>query len=285
MNVREQGYLLLSSTLGVPGRKILSPAQLRNLAQRAVTLEPQPRELCYEDLIAIGCESAMAQRILGLLEDTQVLESYLQRARSYGCTPITRVSEAYPLCLRKRMGLDSPGCLWAKGDLSLLRMSAVSLVGSRELGLLNGAFAAEVGEQAAKQGYVLVSGNAKGADRTAQESALRHGGKVISVVADALHRYPAQKDVLYLSEEGFDLGFSSRRALSRNRVIHSLGQMTLVAQCTKGQGGTWDGSLRNLQNRYSPLYVLDDGSDGAEALLSLGARPICGMQLNDFSIL
>ena len=285
MNPREQGYLLLTSTLGDPRRKVLTTAQLRNLAQRASRLTPQSRELSYEDLIAIGCEPALAQRILALLEDTQLLDDYLRQAANYGCTPITRVSEHYPLRLRKRMGLDSPGCLWAKGDLSLLEQPAISLVGSREPGLLNAVFAAEAGEQAAHQGFVLVSGNAKGADRTAQESALRHGGKVISVVADDLRRCPAQKDVLYLSEEAFDQGFSARRALSRNRVIHSLGQVTLVAQCTKGQGGTWDGSLRNLQNRYSPLYVLDDGSQGAEALLSLGASPINGIQLSDLSIL
>ena len=104
------------------------------------------------------------------------------------------------------------------------------MVGSRELGEENRIFAENVGRQAALQGYVLVSGNAKGADSTAQESCLTGGGSVICVVADELEKHPVQKNVLYLSEDGFDMVFSPYRALQRNRIIHSLGSCTFVAQ-------------------------------------------------------
>ena len=223
--------------------------------------------------------------IVDLLEQEEQLSWYVSEGNKQGCVPITRVSDTYPLRWRERMGPDAPGCLWAKGDLSLLDQPMISLVGSRELRPLSEAFAAEVGRQAALQGYVLVSGNAKGADSVAQNSALAHGGKVISVVADALQDQPEQTNVLYLSEMDYDVGFSAARALSRNRTIHALGSLTLVAQCTLGKGGSWDGSVKNLKYGYSPLFVLDDGSEGAEALIQMGAEPVLGSQLEDLSAL
>ena len=38
MNAREEGFLLLSSTLGNPERKILTTAQLRTLATRVAAM-------------------------------------------------------------------------------------------------------------------------------------------------------------------------------------------------------------------------------------------------------
>ena len=85
---------------------------------------------------------------------------------------------------------------------------------------------------------------------------------------------PVREHVLYAAEGGFELGFSAQRALSRNRLIHAMGEKTLVAQTSCGKGGTWSGSLDNLQHEYSPLFVFDDGSDGAAALCTRGATPV-----------
>ena len=104
-------------------------------------------------------------------------------------------------------------------------------------------------------------------------------------MADALHSHLEQPNVLYLSEEDYDMPFSTLRALRRNRVIHALGQVVLVAQSRAGQGGTWNGTARNLQNRWTPVRVLDDGSEGAQALVQLGAQPIQAAQLQDLSLL
>lgn len=285
MNGREMGFLLLTSSLGNPDRKPLTLAQLRTLNHRVRQAEriDQFRDVTPQDLLQLGYDAANARRIVDLLEQEEQLRWYVAEGKRHGCVPVTRVSEAYPAHLRSRMGTDAPGCLWAKGDLSLLDLPAVSLVGSRELRPLNEAFAAEAGRQAALQGYVLVSGNAKGADSVAQDSALSHGGKVISVVADQLQAQPEQENVLYLSEMDFDAYFSAARALSRNRTIHALGGLTLVAQCTLGKGGSWDGSVKNLKYGYSPLFVLDDGSEGAEALIQMGADPVLGSQLENLS--
>lgn len=276
MKPTERGFLLLSSHLGDPNRKPLTAPQLRTLADRArnAELPAVDRDLEPQDLAVLGYGPEMANRIVRLLEDEEILDYYLSRGKKLGCTPLTRVSDAYPLLLRKRLGLDSPGVLWARGNLSLLEQPAVALVGSRELGEDNWTFAAEVGRQAALQGYVLVSGNARGADKTAQESCLAAGGRVISVVADELWKQPLRDNLLYLSEDGYGEAFSAQRALSRNRCIHALGTKTFVAQTSLKTGGTWDGTVKNLRFGWSSVHCFRDGSEGIELLHQMGANLI-----------
>ncbi len=285
MNGREQGFLLLSSRLGNPERKPLTAAQLRTLGQRVRSAPPpqENRHLLPEDLLRLGYREEMAARIAGLLSDRELLEYYLHQAKKAGCVPITRISGAYPARLRARLGEESPVCLWAKGNLSLLEKKAVSLVGSRSLRWKNRRFAEAVGYEAARQGFVLVSGNARGADTAGQNGCLEQGGCVISVVADALARQPERADMLFLSEDGFDLDFSAQRALSRNRVIHCLGQCVFVAQSDLGKGGTWDGTCRNLRHGWSKALCYDDGSEAMAELERQGAVKISLPALTDMT--
>lgn len=276
MNARERGFLLLSSHLGDGNRKPLTVPQLRILADRVQRADrpTEDRDLAERDLEALGYGPDMARRITQLLEEEDVLDYYLNRAATLGCVPLTRVSGGYPLILRKRLGLDGPGVLWARGDLSLLEQPGIALVGSRELREENGRFAAETGRQAARQGYVLISGNARGADKTAQKAALDAGGKVISVVADNLWKHPIRENVLFLSEEDYDQDFSAQRALSRNRCVHALGIKTFVAQTSLKTGGTWDGTVKNLRFGWSDVYGYNDGSEAMNLLGDMGAALI-----------
>ncbi len=283
MNPREQGFLLLSSQLGNPDRRPLTTAQLRVLADRTWQLDCRDadRDLEEKDLLQLGYNPEMAGRILNLLSEEEALSYYLRQGEKSGCVPITRVSEGYPLRMRRSLGLDSPGVLWAKGDLSLLGQRGIALVGSRDLNPRNRDFAEEAGYQAAKQGLVLISGNARGADRTAQQACLRAGGQVISIVADSLATQHNEPGVLYLSESCFDLEFSAQRALSRNRVIHAMAEKVLVAQCTLKKGGTWDGTVKNLRFGWSPVFCFRDGSQSVALLTQMGAVEIGAADLAD----
>ena len=276
MTGAEKGFLLLTSKLGNPERKVLSAPQLRVLEQRMQNM-PKPtidRELECADLMALGYGEDFARRILALLEEEDLLAHYLRRGRNAGCIPVTRINPLYPQRLNERLGLEAPGCLWMKGNPDILRMRSVSLVGSRELRDSNREFAREVGRQAALQGYALVSGNARGSDRTAQNACLEAGGYVISVVADELEKQPSHERILYISEDSFDEGFSSQRALSRNRCIHTLSDKTFVAQCSYEKGGTWDGSVKNLRFGWSELFCYDDESPAVKVLQQMGANTV-----------
>lgn len=287
MTPREQGFLLLTSQLGNPERKVLTQAQLRELTRRMASAPriPENRDLELGDLLALGYGREMAMRILSLLEEQELLEYYVNRGLKAGCVPITRVSPGYPVALRQRLGGEAPGVLWAKGDLSILDTLGIALVGSRDLRLENRCFAEEAGRQAAKQGLTLVSGNARGADVTAQNACLRAGGRVISIVADSLVSHSPKHGVLYLSEDGFDEEFSAQRALSRNRCIHTMGSLVLVAQANLQKGGTWDGTSKNLRFGWNRVYCFDDGSDAVQVLEQMGATLIGMEALSDFPTL
>lgn len=284
MTGAEKGFLLLTSHLGNSERRVLTTAQFRILTDRVshAALPGEDREMTAADLISLGYGRDMAARILELLDEEDQLHHYLVRGQRLNCVPITRATESYPLILRQRLGLDSPRTLWAKGDLSLLSTPAIALVGSRELKPENHAFAQAVGRHAARQGLTLVSGNARGADRAAQEACLSAGGKVISIVADELWKYHIRENVLYISEEDYDSPFTAQRALSRNRCIHTLGTVVFVAQSELQKGGTWDGTAKNLHFGWSPVACFRDGSEASRELEQMGAYLIDVEDLEDF---
>ena len=283
MTGAERGFLLLCCHLGDPHRRPLTVAQFRKLARRVRGSEksPEDRELEISDLTALGYSREESGHMLSLLDGEDLLERYLSKARKFGCVPLTRLTPGYPKRILDALGDDAPACIWARGDLTLLESPGIALVGSRDLGPRNAAFAREAGMEAARQGLTLISGNARGADRTAQDASIAAGGSVISMLADKLTDHVPAGKVLYLSEEGFDLEFSPQRALSRNRCIHALGICAIAAQCSLGTGGTWDGSVKNLRFGWSPLYVFDDGSESARQLCEMGAGKIGLTHLKD----
>lgn len=285
MNAREEGFVLLTSHLGDPFRHPLTAHQLgilTGLMQRK-DLPGEDRELTRKDLLEVGCSRELAEQILTLLADEEPLRYYVSRGLAQGCVPLTRVSPGYPERLRSQLGVESPGCLWAKGDLSLLKEPAIALVGSRNPEEENRTFAHQVGVLAAKRGLTLVSGNARGADRIAQEACLEAGGRVISVVADQLCVHPERENLLYLSEDGYADAFSAQRALSRNRCIHALGSITFVAQSALGKGGTWHGTVSNLRHGWSEVFCFRDGSAASADLERMGASLITIEELKTFT--
>lgn len=256
----------------------LSLAQARELSRRAraagIGEEDPFRDVTVKDVRRLGYSEYEAGHIVSLLGRERQLDGYLLAAEKADVAVITRLNARFPQRLREQLGARCPAALFCRGDLELLQSVCVSVVGSRHLASPGAQFAAQAGRLAAKEGFTLCSGDAMGADRTAQEACLQGGGSVLIFPATELVYCPIRKNTLYVAEGGFELGFSAQRALGRNRFIHAMGEKTLVAQTSFGKGGTWNGSLDNLQHEYSPLFVFDDGSEGSRALCARGATPV-----------
>ncbi len=278
MRQTERGLLLLCCPLGDAMAGALSLAQARELSRRAraagIGEEDPLRDVTVKDVRRLGYSEYEAGHIVLLLGRERQLDGYLLAAEKAGVTVITRLDTRFPRRLRDQLGARCPAALFCRGDLELLQSVCVSVVGSRHLASPGAQFAAQAGRLAAREGFTLCSGDAMGADRTAQEACLSNGGSVLIFPATELVYCPIRKNTLYAAEGGFELGFSAQRALGRNRFIHAMGEKTLVAQTGFGKGGTWSGSLDNLQHEYSPLFVFDDGSEGARALCARGATPV-----------
>lgn len=277
MTTAEEGVLLLCCSLGDFHCKPLTMAQFRQLGLRARAIGRSGdvmSDLSHKELLRLGYVPEEAQRILRLLDRQEQLETYMRRAEQLGIKAVTRVSVTYPVRISQHRKLSSPPTLFAMGDLALLERPAVAVVGSRSLRSENKTFAAQTGRIAAKEKLVLISGGAHGADVTAQNACLAAGGSCIVVLPDRLADRKPERNVLYLSADGYDLSFSAQRALYRNTLIHILGEKTLAAQCTYGSGGTWQGCTENLKHSWSELYMFDDGSQGSQAIIERGATPV-----------
>ena len=287
MNIREWGAALLCTV--IPGDELtpLTLAQLRTLGARvrAMGRPAQPmNELRPEDLTAMGYPRHEAERIVALLDRESRLEQYLDRARDLGIYPLTRLSPEYPERLRVLLGMNAPPILYAAGNAELLNKPAVAVVGARDLREPGRGFCKAIGALAAGEKRVLVSGNAVGADQTAQNACLDAGGCVVSFLADELSKHlPKESErQICLSAGGWDLPFTNARALQRNHFIHALGEKTFVAQCDSRKGGTWAGTVDNLSHGWSEVYLCDDGTEAMQELCQRGGTPIPQTGLRSF---
>ena len=280
MRAAERGVLLLCCALGDPGARPLSMAQFRELSLRAQAIGPGggdfSAELRAEHLLRLGYGPDEAERIATLLSRGERLDRYLAAAERRGVVPVTRVSAGYPAPVAAKRGASCPPALFCAGNTALFSTKCVGLAGSRRLRPENAAFARRAGELAAAEGLTLVTGGAEGADSEAADACLRAGGSVIVFVPDRLdgRAERAGGRCLLASEDGYDLPFTAARALSRNRLIYQMGGSTLIAQVGSGHGGTWAGAADDLRGGWSALFVFDDGSDGAQALIGRGASPV-----------
>lgn len=280
MTAAERGLLLLCCGLGQKNVYPLTMAQFRELSRRASAAglgNQNPDDpVMTNDLLHLGYSPAMAERIVELLDREDLLDQYLETGRQSGFFPLTRVSRGYPEPLLQKKGISRPPLFFCAGDLQALRGPYVGLVGSRDASSSALDFAAHVGHLAAREGLTLVTGAAEGADRTAMNACLQAGGHVVAFVPDDLRRRAALagQRCLLLSEGGYDLPFSTQRAMMRNGYIHMMGERTLIAQTGYRKGGTWNGAVENLRRGWSRVYILDDGSAGTAALVQRGAEPI-----------
>lgn len=260
----EEGLLLLTCALG----EEIFPLT-RGEYEKLSRLPGDPEEegeVTVSALTARGCPKALAEKAVRLLNREDTLYRYLAQPE---VIPVTRLSENFPARLRKLR--DCPAVFFCRGELSLLNTPCIALVGARNLSPEGRDFARHAGTLAAREGYTLASGGAAGADTEAQEACLRAGGRVISFVPDELSAHPLRDRVLYCSDEGWECGFTSARALRRNHYIHAQGEKTLVACCRNQKSGTWKGTSYNLTHGLSPVWVLKDGSRCMKQLEDLGA--------------
>lgn len=277
MTAAEEGVLLLCCRLGDLNCKPLTMPQFRELGQRVVPAlagEDPLRQLCIRDLTQLGYDEARAEEILRLLDREEQLIAYLRQAEELDIHPLTRLSPHFPHRLRQALGYRTPAVFFYRGDLALLEIDSVAVVGSRKLRPENAAFAEDMGRHLAETRQILISGGAVGADLSAQNACISNGGRAVIFAADRLTDHTSAENTLYLSADGYDVPFANYRALERNKFIHIQAGKAVAVQCSFGTGGTWQGCTENLKHGWSELFVFDDGSPAAAALLAQGAKLI-----------
>ena len=176
---------------------------------------------------------------------------------------ISKDSSDYPKPLLQIQ--DPPALLHVKGNIGALNKDCIAIVGTRNPTRFGTSQAKKCGKSFAKEGYVVVSGLAKGVDSAAHEGALESNGLTVAVLAHGLNTiYPSVNKQLadnILENNGaliseYPWGTSSNRSffVSRNRIQSGLSLGILVIE-TKTNGGTMH-TVRFCEKQDRALIVV-----------------------------
>jgi len=189
-----------------------------------------------------------------------------------GIQIISKNSSDYPEFLSQIS--DPPALLHIKGNVGALNKDCIAIVGTRNPTDFGITQAKKFGDSFAKEGYVVVSGLAKGIDSAAHKGALKSNGLTVAVLAHGLDTiYPTENKQLadnILENNGalvseYPWGTKSNRSsfVSRNRIQSGLSLAVLVVE-TKIKGGTMH-TVRFCETQNRALIVLRPPKDLVES--------------------
>ncbi len=282
---RTQATLLLTVSLGAAdrqGAKPLSPREWARLVRWLDGRGADPSALMGGDVpgLLAGWEdrAITAKRLDRLLGRGPALGLSLEKWFRAGLWILTRPDPAYPRRLERRLGSAAPPVLFGCGAMPLLDRGGLAVVGSRDAGEADLEFGRRLGEAASQQGHSIVSGGARGIDRTAMRGALESAGTSVGVMADGLlaastsqlYRRPLLAgDLVLISSVNPEARFRVGTAMARNRYIYCLADGAVVVASARGSGGTWNGACENLEAGWVPLWVKATGEpDSGNAALA-----------------
>jgi DNA processing protein len=238
----------------------------------------------------LGIGRELAERAVRLLAAGTVLAVELEHLEQQGLQVLSPFDQAYPQRLTSRLGTAAPPILYTAGPPALLAGPAVAVVGSRDIGDEGAGVARRAARLLAGHGRTLVSGGAKGVDQLAMDAAAEAGGPVVGVLADSLtrrlrdpdlRRAIGREEVCLVTPYKPTAGFSVASAMSRNKIIYALAEVTLVVAADAERGGTWEGAAEALRRRFGPVAVWTGpgAGDGNALLADRGARAIDDLEL------
>ncbi len=226
---------------------------------------------------------------LTLAKEKLVAQSFLvEQLRHEHIHLVTVLDSAYPALLKSALGRSHiPPVLFFIGELELLERQTIAVIGSRNASVSSLAFTRMVAHYLSQQGANVISGNARGVDRTAYEGAtstddgcttliLPHGIHKLSKVQmrDLQPRIETGR-VLLMSQFHPDAQWVVSRAMERNNVVTGLAQVVIVAE-SDSKGGTWEGANGALKQGRR-VYIRQSDEEllpGNGLLLEKGGYPL-----------
>lgn len=287
-----QAILLLTAPLiagrGTSSSELLSPGEYKRLARHLREIQCQPADLVSTDAADLlrACQPVIDEaRLQRLLARGFLLSQVIERWQARAIWVVSRADAEYPRRLKARLREDAPAVIYGCGDMSLLESGGLAVVGSRHVDDSLIDYTMAVGRLAARAGRTLVSGGAKGIDQAAMRGALDAGGKVSGVLADSLEKTTMNREhrnllldgqLVLISPYDPSAGFNVGNAMQRNKLIYALADSSLVVSSDLNKGGTWAGSVEQLDKlKFVPVFIRSTGesSAGLDGLRNKGALP------------
>lgn len=194
------------------------------------------------------------------------------------------LDEIYPWDLSEIY--NPPSLLFYQGNIDLLELPKVAVVGSRDSSKLGNQSVQKIIKELNNE-LIIVSGLARGIDTAAHMAALQNGGKTIAVIGTGLDVfYPKAnkklqsyigKNHLVLSEYGPGEQPLKFHFPERNRIIAGLCRGVIVAEAKMRSGSliTCERAMEEGRDVFAiPGSILDGKSDGCHHLIQEGAKCI-----------
>lgn len=244
-------------------------------------IEPLPASLGEFEKRVSTC---VHPEVRDVLECARAIELELERLEEQGVRAVTVFDETYPEQWRLRLGVKGPAVFFAIGDVALLEGPSVAILGSRNAPEEALAFADSCARSASQRGWRVVSGGARGVDFAAVHGACSSGGNAVVVAADALIDVYRKLVRAGCDPERFvaltvnhpDSGFTVGQAMGRNKLVYSLTNVSVIAACEEGSGGSWTGAVEAIKAGWAPVCVWTGpgAPAGNSSLLKQGAEPV-----------
>ena len=260
--------ILLTVRFGKQQEKPLTINEWSNLSKQLKENKLQPSILLQEDPKYLPCEWKKAEidhdRIKCLLGRGGALGFALEKWQRTGLWVISQSDKDYPARLIRRLGTKAPPILFGYGNQNLLNKGGIAVVGSRNADQEDIDLTKVLGYEAARQGFSIVSGGARGVDEGAMLGTLENDGTAIGVIANDLLRsalsskyreYLLSGDLVLTSPFNPESGFHVGNAMARNKYIYCLADLAIIVNSTSGKGGTWSGAIEGLKSKWVPVWV------------------------------
>ncbi len=267
--------LRLALAVGVPRKRLIT------LLQSAGT----PEQILHRLGESPGLSLPAGQDSLFSLASPERVEEQLRRGERLRPEILAWSDAEYPPLLKHTQ--SPPVVLFVTGDPGVLSKPAVAVVGSRRCSDSGRHVAEKLAGQLAAEGFVVVSGLARGIDSAAHRGALSAGGKTVAVLGcgvDVCYPREHERLVREIEERGavvseFPLGTPPLRQNFpvRNRTISGLSLGVLVVEAREGSGalGTAFHALEQGREVFVvPGDITITSTSGSNRLLKEGAKPV-----------
>jgi len=267
--------LALALTSHALGEGVVRKAVWRDLRGKAAEGDPDSLVEWAKASLSPADAASVEQR----MELLNVAEELIGELAQDGITVVTEFDELYPRRYMERLNDAHPALLFVTGDIRFMSEPLIGIVGSRDVDEAGSEFARDVAFAAAGLGYGVVSGGARGVDKTSMRAAYDAGAVSVGILADSLLktvRSGATREAMELgkiclaSPYAPTAGFSVGNAMGRNKLIYALSDATVVVAATEGSGGTWAGAVEAMEKSLCPVLVWRKCA-GCSALVSRGA--------------
>jgi DNA processing protein len=204
----------------------------------------------------------------------------LRAAQKAGARLLACADPAYPAALSDLP--DAPPVLWVMGDIATLSRPMIALVGARNASSLGMRMAKSLAADLSEQGFVVVSGLARGIDTAAHLASVKAG--TLAVMAGGVDViYPAEntrlsqdilRNGLRLSEQPMGLVPQARHFPTRNRLISGLARAVIVVEAAAKSGSLITARTALDQGREVmavPGHPFDARASGCNMLIRDGA--------------